>query len=187
MHRRFPLIVALGVVFLTTITRGVLAAGPSPDPSKSPPKSPTTTTSSTATTTTTTAPPPPPSSPPPSQPSQPPPSQPSQPPPNQPPPNKTPTSCTPNAKHEVAPKVGSTTNYKAGEGGSADINRTGQTELQVTSATPSPGWSNIIFTPSGQSVRVKYTDNNNPRHFVRLVISLNNAGTEIHVRTTTCQ
>jgi hypothetical protein len=182
MHRRFPLIVALGVVFLTTITHGVLAAGPSPDPSKSPPKSPPTTAS---TTTTTTSPPPqqqpPPQQPPPQQPP------PQQPPPNQPPPNKTPTSCSPNAKHEAAPKIGSTTNYKAGEGGSADINRTGPTQLQVTAATASPGWSNIVFTPSGQSVRVKYTDNNNPRHFVRLVISLNNSGTEIHVRTTTCQ
>jgi hypothetical protein len=176
MHRRFPLIVALGVVFLTTITRGVLAAGSPQDPSKSPPKSPPTTAS---TTTTTTAPPqqqPPPQQPPPQQP-----------PPNQPPPNKTPTSCSPAAKHEAAPKVGSTTNYKAGEGGSADVNRTGPTQLQVTSATPSPGWSHIVFTASGQSVRVKYTDNNNPRHFVRLVISLNNSGTEIHVRTTTCQ
>lgn len=81
----------------------------------------------------------------------------------------------------------SSNKYQAGPGGSADVIRTGQAELKVANVAPSSGWSFIVFTPVGQSVRVKYTDGSNPRHFVRQVVTLNNSGTEIHIRLTTCQ
>jgi hypothetical protein len=57
----------------------------------------------------------------------------------------------------------------------------------VAGTTPTPGWSDIVFTASGQSVHVKFIDGANPRHYVRLVVTLNNAGTEIHVRVITCK
>jgi hypothetical protein len=90
-------------------------------------------------------------------------------------------------KHDVAPPMNSTNKYQAGEGGTADVTRTGQAELKVAGATPSPGWNHIVFTPSGQNVRVKFSDGSNPRHYVRLVVTLNNSGTEIHVRVTSCR
>jgi hypothetical protein len=83
--------------------------------------------------------------------------------------------------------MGSTNKYQAGAGGVADVTRSGQAELKVAGVTPTAGWTDIVFTPTGQDVRVKYTDGANPHHYVRLVVSLNNAGTEIHVRVTTCQ
>jgi hypothetical protein len=175
--RRFAFSAVSGILILTAVAPAVLAAPPSPSKGgpKTPPSSATTTTTM-APTTTTTAPPPPPPPPP------------SSPPPASPPPNRTPVSCSaPDAKHDVAPPMGSTSKYQAGPGGSADITRTAQAELKVAGVTPSPGWTHIVFTATGQNVRVKYTDGANPRHYVRQVVSLNNSGTEIHVRLTTCQ
>jgi len=159
-----------GVLFLTGLSQAVSAAPPSPSKGgKTPPPQATTTTMAPTTTTTSPPPPPPPSAPPPHAP-------------------RTPEQCSaPDAKHDVAPAVGSTNKYQAGPGGAADITHSGQAELKVANVSPAPGWSDIVFTPSGQSVRVKYTDGSNPHHYVRLVVTLNNSGTEIHVRTTTCQ
>jgi hypothetical protein len=174
VHRRFALITVLGVLCFGAFSRVVFAAGLSAPPNKKPPSTTTsTTTTSTTTTTTTTRPaPPPPSSPPPSGGGG----------------TRTPVSCgPPDAKHDVAPAIGSTNKYQAGEGGSADVTRSAQTELKVGNVTPSPGWTDIVFTPSGQNVRVKYTEGANPHHYVHLVVSLNNAGTEIHVRVTSCK
>jgi hypothetical protein len=172
--RRVAFSAVAGVLFLTGLSQAVSAAPPSPSKGGKTPPPQATTTTTMAPTTTTTAPPPPP----------PPPSSP--PPPGHPP--RTPEQCSaPDAKHDVAPPVGSTNKYQAAPGGAADITHSGQAELKVGNVTPSPGWTDIVFTPSGQSVRVKYTDGSNPHHYVRLVVTLNNSGTEIHVRTTTCQ
>lgn len=95
--------------------------------------------------------------------------------------------CTPEATHAPAPAEGASESYPAGDGGSVEVGRTSATDLEVAQVSPSPGWTEEVTTPSGPRVKVKFTEDANPDSIVRFAAALNDSGTEIHIRVTSCQ
>jgi hypothetical protein len=86
-----------------------------------------------------------------------------------------------------APQVGDAPQtHDAGEAGSVDIERLSETELRVVSATANDGWTEQVATPSGPRVTVKFTRQGESPTLIRFNASMDQKGTMIHTRVTSC-
>jgi hypothetical protein len=76
--------------------------------------------------------------------------------------------------------------HESGEAGSVDIERLSATELRVVKATPKDGWTEQVAAPSGPRVTVKFTRQGQSPSLIRFAASMDQKGTMIHVRVTSC-
>jgi hypothetical protein len=104
-----------------------------------------------------------------------------------PPPSGYSDSCAVERDVAPAPGIGTATAYDAADAGSAKITRTDQTELEVTEVSPKSGWEGSETVAKGQGVKVKFITTEAPHTRVHLAVTLNNSGTEVHIRTMTCE
>lgn len=95
--------------------------------------------------------------------------------------------CAPETSHSPAPEVGATASYPAGDAGSVDIKRSSATDLEVVEAKPNSGWTPETTAPTGPRVKVRFTNDTDPNTLVRFAAQMDQGGTEIHIRVTTCQ
>jgi hypothetical protein len=86
-----------------------------------------------------------------------------------------------------APQMGDTAQtHEAGEAGTVDVERLSDTELRVVGATANDGWTEQVATPSGPRVTVKFTRQGQSPSLIRFAATMDQRGTMIHVRVTSC-
>jgi len=86
-----------------------------------------------------------------------------------------------------APQVGDAPQtHEAGEAGSVDVERLSETELRIVSATANDGWTEQVATPSGPRVTVKFNRQGESPTLIRFAASMDQRGTMIHTRVTSC-
>jgi hypothetical protein len=86
-----------------------------------------------------------------------------------------------------APQVGDAPqSHEAGEAGSVEIERLSETELRIVKATANDGWTEQVATPSGPRVTVKFTRQGESPTLIRFAASMDQRGTMIHTRVTSC-
>jgi hypothetical protein len=76
--------------------------------------------------------------------------------------------------------------HEAGEAGTVDVERLSDTELRIAGAAPNDGWTEQVATPSGPRVTVKFTRQGQSPSLIRFAASMDQKGTMIHVRVTSC-
>jgi hypothetical protein len=76
--------------------------------------------------------------------------------------------------------------HEAGEAGSVDVERLSDTELRIAGATANDGWTEQVATPSGPRVTVKFTRQGQSPSLIRFAATMDQRGTMIHVRVTSC-
>ena len=96
--------------------------------------------------------------------------------------------CDPPATEQgPAPQSGDAAQtHEAGEAGSVDIERLSDTELRVAGANANDGWTEQVATPSGPRITVKFTRQGQSPSLIRFAASMDQKGTMIHVRVTSC-
>ena len=96
--------------------------------------------------------------------------------------------CDPPATEKgPAPQTGDAPQtHEAGEAGSVDVERLSETELRVVGATANDGWTEQVATPSGPRVTVKFTRQGESPTLIRFAASMDQRGTMIHTRVTSC-
>ena len=96
--------------------------------------------------------------------------------------------CDPPATEKgPAPQTGDAPQtHQAGEAGSVDVERLSETELRVVGATANDGWTEQVATPSGPRVTVKFTRQGESPTLIRFAASMDQRGTMIHTRVTSC-
>src|SRR6185503_2231120 len=93
----------------------------------------------------------------------------------------------PETNQSAAPQMGDAPqSYESGEAGSVDVERLSDTELRVSKATPNDGWTEQVATPSGPRITVKFTRQGQSPSLIRFAASMDQKGTMIHVRVTSC-
>jgi hypothetical protein len=93
----------------------------------------------------------------------------------------------PETNQGPAPQTGDAPQtHEAGEAGSVDVERLSDTELRVVKATPNDGWTEQVATPSGPRITVKFTRQGQSPSLMRFAASMDQKGTMIHVRVTSC-
>lgn len=86
-----------------------------------------------------------------------------------------------------APQMGDTAQtHEAGEAGAVDVERLSDTELRIAGATANDGWTEQVATPSGPRVTVKFTRQGQSPSLIRFAAQMDQRGTMIHVRVTSC-
>lgn len=86
-----------------------------------------------------------------------------------------------------APQMGDAAQtHEAGEAGSVDVERLSETELRIAGATANDGWTEQVATPSGPRVTVKFTRQGQSPSLIRFAATMDQRGTMIHVRVTSC-
>lgn len=86
-----------------------------------------------------------------------------------------------------APQVGDPAQtHEAGEAGSVDVERLSETELRIVKATANDGWTEQVAVPSGPRVTVKFTRQGESPTLIRFAASMDQRGTMIHTRVTSC-
>jgi hypothetical protein len=86
-----------------------------------------------------------------------------------------------------APQMGDAAQtYEAGEAGSVDVERLSDTELRIAGASANDGWTEQVATPSGPRVTVKFTRQGQSPSLIRFAATMDQRGTMIHVRVTSC-
>jgi hypothetical protein len=86
-----------------------------------------------------------------------------------------------------APQMGDTAQtHEAGEAGSVDVERLSDTELRIAGASANDGWTEQVATPSGPRVTVKFTRQGQSPSLIRFAATMDQRGTMIHVRVTSC-
>lgn len=86
-----------------------------------------------------------------------------------------------------APQMGDPAQtHEAGEAGSVDVERLSDTELRIAGATANDGWTEQVATPSGPRVTVKFTRQGQSPSLIRFAATMDQRGTMIHVRVTSC-
>lgn len=86
-----------------------------------------------------------------------------------------------------APQMGDTAQtHEAGEAGSVDVERLSDTELRIAGATANDGWTEQVATPSGPRVTVKFTRQGQSPSLIRFAATMDQRGTMLHVRVTSC-
>ena len=86
-----------------------------------------------------------------------------------------------------APQMGEAPQtHEAGEAGSVDVERLSETELRIVGATANDGWTEQVATPSGPRVTVKFTRQGQSPTLIRFAASMDQRGTMIHTRVTSC-
>lgn len=98
------------------------------------------------------------------------------------------TTCDPPATDRgPAPQVGEAAQtYEAGEAGTVDVERLSETELRIAGASPNDGWTEEVRTASGPRVNVRFTRQGQSPSLIRFAASMDQRGTEIHIRVTSC-
>jgi hypothetical protein len=76
--------------------------------------------------------------------------------------------------------------HEAGEAGSVDVERLSDTELRIAGASANDGWTEQVATPSGPRVTVKFTRQGQSPSLIRFAATMDQKGTMIHVRVTSC-
>ena len=93
----------------------------------------------------------------------------------------------PETEQGPAPQAGDAPqSHNAGEAGSVDVERLSDSELRVVKATANDGWTEQVATPSGPRVTVKFTRQGQSPSLIRFAASMDQKGTMIHVRVTSC-
>jgi hypothetical protein len=93
----------------------------------------------------------------------------------------------PETKQDPAPQMGDAAmTYDAGEAGTVDVERLSDTDLRVAGAAANDGWTEQVATPSGPRVTVKFTRQGQSPSLIRFAASMDQKGTMIHVRVTSC-
>jgi hypothetical protein len=93
----------------------------------------------------------------------------------------------PETKQDPAPQMGDAAmTYDAGEAGTVDVERLSDTELRVAGAAANDGWTEQVATPSGPRITVKFTRQGASPSLIRFAASMDQKGTMIHVRVTSC-
>lgn len=86
-----------------------------------------------------------------------------------------------------APQVGDPAQtHEAGEAGSVEVERLSDTELRVVGASPNDGWQEQVKVPSGPRVTVRFDRSGQSPSLVRFAASMDERGTMIHIRVTSC-
>lgn len=86
-----------------------------------------------------------------------------------------------------APQMGDAAEtHEAGEAGAVDVERLSDTELRIAGATANDGWTEQVATPSGSRVTVKFTRQGQSPSLVRFAATMDQRGTMLHVRVTSC-
>jgi len=86
-----------------------------------------------------------------------------------------------------APQMGDTAQtHEAGEAGAVDVERLSDTELRIAGATANDGWTEQVATPSGPRVTVKFTRQGQSPSLIRFAATMDQRGTMLHVRVTSC-
>ena len=86
-----------------------------------------------------------------------------------------------------APQVGEPAQtYEAGEAGTVDVERLSDSELRIAGASPNDGWTEEVRGASGPRVNVRFTRQGQSPSLIRFAASMDQKGTEIHVRVTSC-
>jgi hypothetical protein len=98
------------------------------------------------------------------------------------------TTCDPpETEQNPAPQIGdSPQSYGAGDAGSVDVERLSDTELRIAKASANDGWSQQVTAPSGPRVTVKFSRPGQSPSLIRFAASMDQKGTMIHVRVTSC-
>ena len=98
------------------------------------------------------------------------------------------TSCDPPVTDRgPAPQVGEAAQtHEAGEAGTVDVERLSDTELRIAGASPNDGWTEEVRVPSGARVNVRFTRQGQSPSLIRFAASMDQKGTEIHIRVTSC-
>jgi hypothetical protein len=93
----------------------------------------------------------------------------------------------PEIQKSPAPQMGDPAQtYEAGEAGSVDVERLSETELRIVNATANDGWTEQVATPSGPRVTVKFNRQGESPTLIRFAASMDQRGTMIHTRVTSC-
>jgi hypothetical protein len=93
----------------------------------------------------------------------------------------------PEINKSPAPQVGDTPQtYEASEAGSVDVERLSETELRIVKATANDGWTEQVAAASGPRVTVKFTRQGQSPTLIRFAASMDQKGTMIHTRVTSC-
>lgn len=93
----------------------------------------------------------------------------------------------PDTKKDPAPQMGDAAQtHEAGEAGSVDVERLSETELRIAGASANDGWTEQVATPSGPRVTVKFTRQGQSPSLIRFAATMDQRGTMIHVRVTSC-
>lgn len=88
---------------------------------------------------------------------------------------------------DPAPQVGDAPQtHEAGEAGTVDVERLSDTELRIVGASANDGWTEQVATPSGPRVTVKFTRQGQSPTLIRFAASMDQRGTMIHTRVTSC-
>jgi len=98
------------------------------------------------------------------------------------------TTCNaPETNQGPAPQMGEPAQtHEADPAGTVDVERLSETELRIAKATPNDGWVEQVATPSGPRVTVKFTRQGQSPTLIRFAASMDQKGTMIHVRVTSC-
>jgi len=93
----------------------------------------------------------------------------------------------PQTNQEPAPQMGDAPqSHEAGEAGTVEVERLSATDLRVVKATPNDGWTEQVATPSGPRITVKFTRQGQSPTLIRFAASMDQKGTMIHVRVSSC-
>jgi hypothetical protein len=76
--------------------------------------------------------------------------------------------------------------HDAGEAGTVDVERLSDTELRIVGASANDGWTEQVATPSGPRVTVKFTRQGESPTLIRFAATMDQRGTMIHTRVTSC-
>ena len=93
----------------------------------------------------------------------------------------------PEINKEPAPQMGDAPQtHEAGEAGSVEVERLSETELHIVGATANDGWTEQVSAPTGPRVTVKFTRQGESPTLIRFAASMDQRGTMIHTRVTSC-
>jgi hypothetical protein len=98
------------------------------------------------------------------------------------------TTCNaPETNQGPAPQMGEPAqSHDADPAGTVDVERLSETELRVAKATPNDGWVEQVATASGPRITVKFTRQGQSPSLIRFAASMDQKGTMIHIRVTSC-
>jgi hypothetical protein len=76
--------------------------------------------------------------------------------------------------------------HDSGAAGTVDVERLSPTELRIAKVSASNGWTEQVTAPSGTRVAVKFTRPGSSPSLIRFAASMDQRGSMIHVRVTSC-
>lgn len=95
--------------------------------------------------------------------------------------------CVPATEQAPAPAEGTSEMFEAGEAGTVEVERVSATELAIGEVTPKDGWTHQVTGPNGPRVKVRFDNPTASPSRIRFAANMDDAGTEIHIRVTSCE